>query len=168
MRVQGSSRSSEPQPPSVDDLDLRAPAPPDEPGPQPPAAPDPLLLEAFEKDPAGFPSFFAQWQETRNEEVNGGNREKRQLPRGETYDQFLTAAIVSGVDIQRSYFTFFAPSDVVLQKLNVSLPVMALQDKDCVTSLVRYASTVEHDGTHFYFYAFVMRAGLTRCPGALR
>lgn len=154
--VQGSSRNSEPMPPSIDDLDLRAPAPPDDMmAPQPPAAPDPFLLEAFEKDPASFPAVFSQWQAENNKKNNDnnkevdaivvgttsdeGNRDKRRAPQRKlpTYDQFLTVAVVTGLDLQRSFFTMFPPSDLYLQEINVSLPIMALHDKDCVSNIVR-------------------------------
>lgn len=141
--VQGSSRNAEPLPPSIDDLDLRAPAPPDDMGPQPPAVPDSFLLEAFEKDPASFPAVFSQWQaENNNKEVgDAGTRDKRRAPQRKlpTYDQFLTVAVVTGLDLQRSFFTMFPPSDLYLQEINVSLPIMALHDKDCVSTIVRYA-----------------------------
>ena len=136
-------RTSEPQPPSTEGLfQLKAPAPPPvEEGPQPPAAPDPFLLEAFDKSPETFPAVYNKWQEQQQQQPDN-KREGRAALAGKrrtvTYDQFVTAAIVSGLDLQRSVYTMFAPSDpYLIDILNISLPTTALQDAECVRQIVR-------------------------------
>lgn len=134
---------SEPMPPSIpEDLDVKSPAPPVD-GPQPPAAPDPALLELFEKNPEGFPAAFSQWQQQQQQK---GREKRRTSPnavkrRSPTYDQFITAAVVIGLDLrqqqQRSTFTMFAPSDLYLSSRNISLPLLALKDVECVKRIVR-------------------------------
>lgn len=138
--------SSEPMPPSIpDDLDLKSPAPPPVvDGPQPPAPPDPVLFELFEKNPDGFPAAFSLWQQQQQQK---GREKRRTSPnavkrhRSPTYDQFITAAVVIGLDLrqqQRSTFTMFAPSDLYLSSRNISLPLLALKDVECLKRIVRY------------------------------
>lgn len=130
-------RASGPQPPSTDGIVLKAPAPPpnSEDEPQPPASPDPFLLEAFEKSPETFPAVFSQWQQ-QSDLLRDGRavQSKRRWP---TYDQFVTAAIVTGLNIQRSTYTLFAPSDAYLTKFKISLPTSALTDRECIEKIVR-------------------------------
>ena len=122
-------RSGEPQPPSIDLLDLKAPAPPPE-HPRPPAAPEQHIVDLFNKNPDGFPAAFAETKKERRA------ASKKQRPF--TYDQFITAGIVSGLNLQqRSAYTFFAPSDEFLTSNNISLPIMALKDMECVRQIVR-------------------------------
>lgn len=142
---QGFQRTSEPQPPSIEGIQLKSPAPPpiDE-GPQPPAAPDPFLLEAFEKSPETFPAVYNKWQEEQQQEQSDNEREGRATGNTKrktvTYDQFVTASIVTGLDLQRSVYTMFAPSDPYLISLNISLPTTALKDAECVRQIVRCVS----------------------------
>ena len=140
-------------PPSIPDdldLDLKSPAPPVDAGPQPPAPPDPVLLELFEKNPDGFPAAFSLWQQQQQHQQQK-SREKRRTspnalkrPRYPSYDQFITAAVVIGLDLrqqqeqQRSTFTMFAPSDLYLSSRNISLPLLVLKDAECIKRIVRY------------------------------
>lgn len=118
---------------------MKAPAPPPdfESWPQPPAAPDPYLLEAFEKSPETFPAVYSQWQLQQESDIKRDGRAVNSKRRPLTFDQFVTAAIVTGLNLQRSTLTMFAPSDVYLKNLNLSLPTVALQDKECIRQLVR-------------------------------
>lgn len=137
-------------PPAIEDFDLKSPpAPPVEGGPSPPAPPDPFLLSIFEKDPVGFPAAFIQWQQQQQQQKDSSNnREKRRTApnaskrRAPTYDQFITAAVVSGLNLQQNQrstgFTMFAPSDLYLANRNISLPLVALKDVECVKRIVRY------------------------------
>lgn len=120
----------EPQPPSIDDIDfaVRAPAPPEGSAPMAPSPPDSTQIELFEKNPTAFAAIYANKQ--RRDVTN------RRYP---TYDQFLTAAVVSGIDLRNRVYTMFAPDDRVFNQLNISLPLLALKDKNCVARLVRYA-----------------------------
>jgi len=125
---QGSTALQEPQPPSIDGIDFgfRAPAPPEGLGPQPPSPPNPALLELFQKNPAAFTALYS-------------NKEKRDVTdrRYPTYDQFLTAAVISGIDLRNREYTMFAPEDNFFKKFNISLPILALKNKNCVAQIVR-------------------------------
>ena len=67
------------------------------------------------------------------------NQQKQR--RSPTYDQFLTAAVISGFDLRNRLYTMFAPEDGVFAQLNLSLPLLALKDKNCVAQIVRYNHT---------------------------
>ena len=125
----------EPQPPSIDGIDFgfRAPAPPEGLGPQPPSPPNPALLELFQKNPAAFTALYS-------------NKEKRDVTdrRYPTYDQFLTAAVISGIDLRNREYTMFAPEDNFFKKFNISLPILALKNKNCVAQIVRYMVHIYH------------------------
>jgi len=58
-----------------------------------------------------------------------------------TYNQFVTAAVVTGLDLRSGArhqpYTMFAPSDAYLQRHNLSLPILALRNMDCVRQIVR-------------------------------
>ncbi len=136
------NKRSEPQPPSTHGINIKAPAPPPPgEGPQPPAAPDPYLLEIFEKSPETFPAAYIQWQQQQQqqqEQEQTNEREGRSAnTKRITYDQFVTAAVVARLDLQRSVYTMFAPSDVYLNSLGVSLSAVALKDPECVGQIVR-------------------------------
>lgn len=145
-------KESEPQPPSIDGIVLKAPAPPPEDEwPKPPAEPHPFLVEAFEKSPETFAAVYSQWQQQQQQQqkdeeellaTNNNERDGRSAinPKRKrlSYDQFVTAAIVTGeLDIQRSAYTVFTPSDSYLGKLNISLPILALKDQECVRRIIR-------------------------------
>ncbi|XP_032779429.1 transforming growth factor-beta-induced protein ig-h3 [Daphnia magna] len=134
---QSLKRTSEPRPPSTIGIQLKAPAPPPPgEGPQPPAPPDPHILELFEKSPENFPAAYAQWQQEQEQQANG--RDGRAVKqRTITYDQFVTAAVVIGLDLQRSIYSMFAPSDAYLNSLNISLSATALRDPECIRQIVR-------------------------------
>jgi len=106
-------------------------------------------LEVFEKNPDGFPAAFSLWQQQQQQQKS---REKRRTspnalkrPRYPSYDQFITAAVVIGLDLrqqqeqqqQRSTFTMFAPSDLYLSSRNISLPLLVLKDAECLKRIVR-------------------------------
>ncbi len=133
--------ASEPQPPSTHGLfgpHIKAPAPPPPgEGPQPPAAPDPYLLEIFEKSPDTFPAAYIEWQQQQQGDEDNEREGRATKRRSFTYDQFVTAAVVARLDIQRSVYTMFAPSDAYLKSLNISLSAMALKDPECVGQIVR-------------------------------
>lgn len=132
-------KRSEPQPPSTHGINIKAPAPPPPgEGPQPPAAPDPYLLEIFENSPETFPAAYIQWQQQQQQEQGQNNeREGRSAVKRITYDQFVTAAVVARLDLQRSAYTMFAPSDAHLKSLGISLSATALKDPECVRQIVR-------------------------------
>lgn len=133
----GLQRTSEPQPPSTVGIQLKAPAPPPPgEGPQPPGPPHPHLLELFEKSPETFPAAYIQWQKQQEQQAN--ERDGRAIQqRTITYDQFVTAAVVIGLDLQRSIYSMFAPSDAYLNSLNISLSATALKDPECIRQIVR-------------------------------
>jgi len=128
--------------------DVKAPAPPPlENRPQPPAAPDPEVIALYEKDPAGFPAAYIEWQKQKDKQTgNALKKEERRddtaaektKKRSPTFDQFVTAALVTGLNLrQGSVFTMFAPSDNFLTSINVSLPITALKNMECAQRIVK-------------------------------
>jgi len=132
----------EPQPPSIEgidiEFDLRTPAPPPlGSGPQPPSSPDPALLELFERNPSAFAALFNNIQKQNGIKMKRDIKNQQKQRRSPTYDQFLTAAVISGFDLRNRLYTMFAPEDGVFAQLNLSLPLLALKDKNCVAQIVR-------------------------------
>jgi hypothetical protein len=96
-------------------------------------------LEIFEKSPETFPAAYIEWQQ-QQEQLQGEDNEREGRAakrRSFTYDQFVTAAVVARLDLQRSVYTMFAPSDAYLKSLNISLSATALKDPECVGQIVR-------------------------------
>ena len=131
--------ASQPQPPSIEGLELKSPAVPDEHAIRPPSPPDPHLLEIYEKDPDQFAAYFNKWKQE-NAQKNATKLTKRETnsPQLATYDQFRTAAVIVGLDFRLGPHTIFAPSDLYLKTVNLSLPLFSFTNMQCLRQLVRY------------------------------